>query len=116
MIFSQKKELPNYPMLKMNEHSLNRVDTHTHLGVTLNSKITWHDHVKRVTEKAYRVINMIKRIRHLVPRSTLENLYKTLVRPILEYGNMIYANLSHQSQPLYQTILFKSSDAGNEHY
>ena len=78
----------------MNEHSLNRVDTHTHLGVTLNSKITWHDHVKRVTEKAYRVINMIKRIRHLVPRSTLENLYKTLVRPILEYGNIIYTNLS----------------------
>ena len=94
MIFSLRKQNRNYPCLKFNDVTLKQVTTHTHLGITFNSKMTWHNHINRISEKASKVINMLKRIRHLIPRSCLEQSYKTLVLPIIEYGDVVYDNLS----------------------
>lgn len=103
MLFSSKRQAPVYPKLTFDGTELTQVTEHTHLGMTLNSRLTWHSHINKVTTKAYRVVNMLKRIRHLVPRSTLEGSYRTLVRPILEYGNIVYSNIPiHLSKKLEQ--------------
>jgi len=94
MLFSLKRQIPTYPALTFEGVELKLVSEHCHLGVTLNSKVTWHSHIQKISTKAYRVINMLKRIRHLVSRSTMQSAYKTLVRPIIEYGNVVYDNLS----------------------
>jgi len=92
MILSLKRKIPNYPPLIFNNTTLEKVESHTHLGMTFNTMMTWHDHINRIIKKAHRTLNVIKRIQHLVPRTILERLYKTLVLPIIEYGNIIYDN------------------------
>jgi len=94
MLFSLKQQTPRYPSLTFDGTVLSMVTEHTHLGITLNSRLTWHSQVNKVTTKAFRVVNMLKRIRHLVPRSTMECAYRTLVLPIIEYGNVVYDNLT----------------------
>ena len=56
--------------------------------------MTWHDHINKIAKNTSQVINLLKRIWHLIPRSSLEMSYKYLILPIIEYGNTIYYNLT----------------------
>ena len=56
--------------------------------------MAWHEHINKIAKKANQVINMLKRIQHLISSSTLEMLYKSLILPIVEYGNTIYDKLT----------------------
>ena len=67
IIFSLKRTTPDFPPLEFNGSLLERVQSHTHLGITFNSKMTWNDHINRTSTKAFRVLNMMKRIKHLIP-------------------------------------------------
>jgi len=93
MIVSKKKQQQHYPDITMNNTVLKKVTSHTHLGLTLNDSLTWDDHIERITSKASSRVGCLKRIRSLLPRSTLETLYKSMVRPVLEYGSTIFDNL-----------------------
>ena len=94
MIVTKKKTEPAYPTVMMNNVQLRKVDSHTHLGLTINKNLTWNDHIDRIVTKASKRLDCLKRIRSLVPRSTLEILYKSMVRPVLEYASILYDNLT----------------------
>ena len=94
MIFSLKNKPPSYPPLFLNNTIIKQVNHHTHLGLILDSKLTWKDHITKICTKASQRITNIKRIRYLIPRVTADNLYKTLVRPLLEYADVIFDNTS----------------------
>ncbi len=98
MIFSLKHTVSNYPILKLNNEPIIRVQSHKHLGLTLDTKLTWTEHVTEITNKASKRIGNIKRIRSLIPRRTAEHLYMHLARPILEYGDIVFDNLSLELQ------------------
>ena len=43
-------------------------------------------------EKAAKRLNMVKLVSYKVGRSTLRSLYKSLIRPPVEYGDVIWNN------------------------
>ena len=94
MIISNKLNLPSYPELSFNNKILSKVDDHTHLGITLNSKMSWKSHIERISKSANRRIDTLKRIGHLIPRLTRITIYKSMIRPILEYGGVIFDNMT----------------------
>ena len=47
--------------------------------------------------KANKEIGIIKRLYNFLPRATLVNIYKTFVRPYLDYGDVIYDNSSNET-------------------
>ena len=94
MLFSYKHNIPEYPSLSLGDTSIKLVDSHTHLGLTLDRKLDWKLHVSKTCTKASQRLSNIKRIRHLIPRGSAVTLYKTLVRPIMEYGDIIFDNAS----------------------
>lgn len=57
-----------------------------YLGLTFSSNLTWSKHTETVTMKAGRVLNFIRRNFKNAPQDVKETLYKTNVRPILEYA------------------------------
>ena len=59
------------------------------LGVHIDNKLTFHQHVNNAVNKANRILGIIKRT--FANRSTgiMKRLYTTLVRPALEYGNAV---------------------------
>jgi hypothetical protein len=78
------------PILRLNGVIVREVQSHKHLGLTFNSTLSWSDHINQIVTKAARCIGLLRRISRDVPRQCLEILYKSMIRPILEYADIIY--------------------------
>ena len=67
-----------------------RVEDHRHLGIILDSKLSFASHIQTAITKSRQGIGMIKYISKYLPRHTLNELYKLYLRPHLDYGDVIY--------------------------
>ena len=57
------------------------------LGLFTASNLSWNQHVDKITAKANRVLGLVKRTcRDLKDIDTMNTLYCSLVRPLLEYS------------------------------
>ena len=88
--FSTKNVKPHHPPLFFNGVLVDSVDNHKHIGLTLDKKLTFQEHVKESIKKANKGIGIMRFMSKYVPRSTLETIYKSYVRSQLEYGDVIY--------------------------
>ena len=68
------------------------VDFHKYLGITLSKNLSWGQHITEIVKKANRRLDVMTRMKRYLPRFCLEILYKTMIRPILDYGDVIYDN------------------------
>ena len=94
MIFSKKKSSPlltHPPVLLLGNTSLERVHQYKYLGVTITDDLKWESHINIVCGKARRIIGMLYRnlYFHSSPEFLL-HMYKSLVRPHLEYCSIIW--------------------------
>ena len=60
------------------------------LGVVVDSQLNFKDHVSQATAKANKVLGIIRRSFNHLTEHTFVQLYKALVRPILEYGHSVW--------------------------
>ena len=90
MIISRQRNRSNHPDLFLNGKKISEVDNHTHLGVTISNTLSWSVHINKAIAKADRRLNIIRRCQKILPRSCKEMLYKTTIRPVLDYGDIIY--------------------------
>ena len=66
------------------------VDYHKHLGFVLDSKISYTKHVDDKITKANQGIGVIRRLYNYLPRKALLQIYKSFIRPHLDYCDVIY--------------------------
>ena len=90
MTVSRKQVKPIHPPLKMNCHVLQEVYNHKHLGIILSSSGTWHEHIEYIVKKSYSRLNVLRKLRYTVNRHILEKIYMCFIRPILEYGDVVW--------------------------
>ena len=60
------------------------------LGIYMDNKLTFKEHIRRITAKANSVVGVIRRSFDFLTKEILALLLKALVRPILEYGNSVW--------------------------
>ena len=58
-----------------------------YLGVLLDSDLSWKFHINNAALKISRTVGAVARPRHFVPRTTLLNIYQSLILPYLTYGS-----------------------------
>ena len=95
MCISLKKKSPSYTY-RINTTTLEWVETFKYLGVTINSKLKWGDHITEVTARASRILNLLRRTMRDCHRDAKTKAYSALVRPILEYSAPVWALHEHQ--------------------
>ena len=84
---------PPNPLTFSGSH-LKSVSTHKHLGVTFSSDLKWNIHVNDICIRAeQRICNMYS-LSFKLNRKTLETLYFSFIRPILEYADVLLTNLT----------------------
>ena len=66
------------------------VDHHKHLGLILDSKMNFTEHIDSKIAKANQGIGIIKRLYYYLPRKALLQIFKSFIRPHLEYCDVIY--------------------------
>ena len=65
-------------------------DLEKDLGVHVDSQLTFDGHICEVIKKSNRLVGMISRVIHWKDKDIMTPLFKSLVRPILEYGNVVW--------------------------
>jgi hypothetical protein len=92
------------PVLRLNGVIVKEVPTHKHLGLTFNQSLTWTDHINNLISKGAKCVGLLRRISRDVPRECLEILYKSMIRPILEYGDIIFDGCSDTSAKRLENV------------
>ena len=90
LTFSRKKIEIDHSVIRFNDIPVKKVDEHKHLGITLDSKLSFSAHIKSVISKTRKGIGLLRYLYKYLPRHTLNELYKHCVRPHLDYGDIIY--------------------------
>ena len=62
------------------------------LGVTIDQKLTWTNHINSVLKSITKSTGMIAKLRHYTNKNTLKLIYYALVYPYLTYGNLVWGN------------------------
>ena len=75
---------------KLNCHILDKVREEKDLGVIIDDELKFHQHTASVSKKANQILGVIKRSFNTRDPRTISTLYKSMVRPHLEYGNAIW--------------------------
>ena len=88
--FSYKLDKGNYPPLHFNSTNVQVADSQKHLGLVLNSKLNFNEHIESKISKCNKIIGLMKRLSQILSRKSLLTIYKSFVRPNLDYVDIIY--------------------------
>ena len=74
------------------------------LGIVIDRQLNFHKQTAAATSKASKMLAVVRRSFANVDEFTLPLLYKSMVRPFLEYGNSIWGPFSKGDQKLLERI------------
>ena len=97
VLFSRKKKTQNHPNISLKNIQLIRVSHQKHLGLILDEKHNFKEHIDSTILKVNRGIAVLKKLRYSLPRKSLITIYKALLRPLLDYGDIIYDQPHNES-------------------
>ena len=93
LITTRKNAENTYPDLSMSNINIENVQSHKHLGFHLSNDGSWDLQIKNSIEKAWKRINIMRRLKIYLDRKSLEVIYFTFIRPIIEYGDVVWDNI-----------------------
>ena len=73
----------------LDDDTLEAVHSEKDLGIIIDDKMKFHAQASAATKKANQVLGLVKKSYTSRGNTTISALYKALMRPILEYGNVI---------------------------
>ena len=97
VIFSRKTVKVSHPSITFNNVPVARTACRKHLGLYLDEKLNFHDHINAKIVKANKGIGIITRLSNTLPRRPLLTIYKSFIRPHLDYCDIIYDQPNNES-------------------
>ena len=89
IIFSRKTKKEYDPPLAFYSNSTES-NSQKYLGVALDNCFSFEDHLKMTLNKVNKTIGLLRKLHNILPRSALLTIYKSFIRPHLDYGDIIY--------------------------
>ena len=106
MIFSNRNfEFKNVNhVFKMKSVELKRVPTYTYLGVTLDEHLSYKAHTKNTINKVFGKVLRLRKIRSFITGRAALLIYKNMILPILEYGDIYLSSATKELNKKLQTL------------
>ena len=95
--FSQKQKYTLLPNLIFNNAPVSSADSTKHLGLILDKHLSFDHHLKVKSLIANKGIGLITRLRKYLSYKSLLCVYKSFVRPHLDYCDIIFDNPTNDS-------------------
>lgn len=109
MVLSRKSNKPVHPPICMLNQDIPNVEFHKHLGVYLTNDLSWRKHIEYVTAKAWKRINIMKKLKFTLDRASLETVYFSFIRPILEYSDVLLSNCSNMDAYELEKVQYEAA-------
>ena len=90
MIFSRKINKIDHPPLYFNQNLVKLSSTHKLLRMVLDTKLDFSLHLKNIQNKVNKTIGLLRKLQDTLPRTSLITIFKSFIRPHLDYGDIIY--------------------------
>ena len=90
VLFSRKIQKSSQPSLIFNNNIVTQSLTQKHLGIFLDTKLDFQEHLMTIFSKVNKTIGLLRKLHHILPRSSLLTIYKSFIRPHLDYSDIIY--------------------------
>ena len=90
VIFSRKTKKEYHLHPTFNNNNVRETDSQKNLHVALDNRLSFEDHLKMILNKVNKTIGLLHKLHNILPRSVLLTIHKSLIRPHLDYGDIIY--------------------------
>ena len=100
-IFSRKIVKVSHPSITFNNVPIAHTTCQKHLGLYLDEKLSFYDYINAKISKANKGIEIIKWLSNTLPRNYLLTIYKSFIRPHIDYCDTVY------DQPNYESFCTK---------
>ena len=107
MIVSKKRSIPKMKIM-INDTELLECDSYKYLGVYIDKKLNWKDHIDHTCKKVAKACGALSKIRHSVDINTLKNVYHALLYSYLRYGIILWGNASASALQPLKTLVNKA--------
>ena len=74
-----------------------QVKHHRHLGLVMNNKLSWTEHIKDVHGTCSRMIGVLRRLRRRLQGTTVKAIFIGAIRPRMEYVSQVWSGGPTQS-------------------
>jgi hypothetical protein len=90
VIISRKRSSPVHTVAYLNGAPIKRAPHHKHLGLILSQDLSWTEHINELVDKANRRLGIMRTLKFKIDRLSLEKIYMSFIRPLLEYGDVVW--------------------------
>ena len=97
VIFSRKTNKISRPTTTFTTVPVARTSCQKHLGLHLDEKLNFNQHINIKNSKSNKGIGIIERLSHILARKSLWTIYKFFIRPHLDYCDVIYDQQNNES-------------------
>ena len=78
--------------IKLNDKIVHKVTSTKFLGVTIDSNLSWSDHIHSICNKISRSVGILSKLKYYIPGNILRCLYQTLILPHLSYCCSVWSS------------------------
>ena len=86
------RKLGSLLAIRTDSHLIRRLYKSRYLGLIVDDKLSWTEHIAYISAKSRGNIGVMKRSKRNIPNDTLIMLCRTLVEPYLRYCNTTWDN------------------------
>ena len=89
LTFTNRHESEDFT-LHFDGHDIPTGTTHKHLGLTISTDLHFHQHINTIIRSINTSLGPVYPVAKFLPRSILDNLYTTYIRPHFDYCDIIF--------------------------
>jgi hypothetical protein len=109
MLFSSKISPSQVPPILYGNIRLQQVYEHKHFDLIFTLNLSWSKHISAAIAKANRRLGVLKKNKYILSRKSLEIGYISFVRPIVEYGDIIYDSCSKADSDKLENVQLEAA-------
>ena len=90
--------------VKIRDTNIVKVDSTKYLGINIDNELKWDAHINIMCQKISKLIGFLGRLRHIINESDLNLIYKSIIIPHFDYGDMVWQSATKSSLSLLQKL------------
>ena len=106
MLFGNAQKMKSIPdfEVKLNDIPLQQVTSYKYLGVTLDNRLKFDKHVRKTLSSVAGKLKLFRRMRSFLNDKAALLVYKNMLLPIIEYGDILLTGTTSDNKRKLQTL------------